>query len=272
MLSATPLLAHVSLEEAVEAIRQALVDDAAPHGPGGRAPTRPTVEPALLTTDPGTGGQVALVDTDRMGRLGLVARVMLAAQTLCPLPCRVAVTGDASLGQALARAVQVIHHVRDVQVWFDDPGFAPDRGWRLNGSARSAIAGAQLVITCATGSSPVVEHTWLTDGAVIIGASAATTDAAEVDAAVLSRSTVVVDDVERAVTRPGPIRRALGEGLLTPSDLTALGDVLRQGLDRPAARSFTYYRADGSRILDAALVRLILAHEDRRPARADQPW
>jgi ornithine cyclodeaminase len=81
-----------------------------------------------------------------------------------------------------------------------------------------------------------------------------------------------VDDLETSLAQAGPIRRAVNEGILDPSGIASLGELLLNGLKRPSSASWTYYNSVGIGVQDAAVVDLLLDRAETVGAGTELPW
>ena len=75
----------------------------------------------------------------------------------------------------------------------------------------------------------------LRDGAVVVAVGSHEPDATELDASLLRRATVVVEDVEA-----GDVVMAIAQGALTPRDLVPVRDVVRGSVDVPSGRPLVF--------------------------------
>jgi ornithine cyclodeaminase len=103
----------------------------------------------------------------------------------------------------------------------------------------SAEAGEALrtadVVVCATSArSPVFDSSLLRDDAVVVAVGSHQPDARELDAALLGRAAVVVEDVGTALREAGDVVLAIAEGALSPDDLVPMRDVVTGAAALPA--------------------------------------
>jgi len=232
----------------------------------------PSVSATVLALDPITGRPRALLDGEPITTLRTVAASMLAAQNLCPLPGRVAVIGYGAQGRAHASAAAEVLDCDEVVVW------APELPARLKGSARrahsaaEAVSGADLIFTCTTSRTPVISPDWLLDNTVIISVGSFAPDRCEVGPEVLRQATVIVDDVATARAQAGPVRQAIADGNLRPSDLRALGEVLLIGVERTERTRWTYYNSVGLGIQDSAIAEMLVSRAEAAGLGTVLPW
>jgi ornithine cyclodeaminase len=98
------------------------------------------------------------------------------------------------------------------------------------------LAAVRPVDVCATSAwSPVFDSRLLRDDAVVVAVGSHEPDATELDASLLRRATVVVEDVEA-----GDVVMAIAQGALTPRDLVPVRDVVRGSVDVPSGRPLVF--------------------------------
>jgi ornithine cyclodeaminase len=88
---------------------------------------------------------------------------------------------------------------------------------RATATAREAVVGSDIVITCTTSKEPVVHGTWIDQGCTVVSVGSFAPGHREADTALLTRAAaVVVDDVATAREQAGPVIAALRDGDLEP--------------------------------------------------------
>jgi ornithine cyclodeaminase len=86
----------------------------------------------------------------------------------------------------------------------------------------------------------VFDSALLRDAVVVVAVGSHEPDARELDAALLGRATVVVEDVATALREAGDVVLAIAEGALTPVDLVPVRDVLTGAVAVPADRPLVF--------------------------------
>jgi ornithine cyclodeaminase/alanine dehydrogenase-like protein (mu-crystallin family) len=89
------------------------------------------------------------------------------------------------------------------------------------------IPDADIVVCATTSSVPVFDSRDLKSTAVVMAVGAHEPDAREVDAALVGRSQVVVEDITTALRECGDVVLAIEEGVVTTSNLIPMADVVR---------------------------------------------
>jgi ornithine cyclodeaminase len=170
---------------------------------------------------------------------GVQGRFQLDALLQVRRPELVVVWGrNADAARAYAEEMAETHRV-PVQV-------APD--------ARSAVEGADVIITTTPAREPIVKSEWVREGAHITAVGSDMPGKQELDAALLGRSKVVADRLEQCVTQ-GEIQHALKAGIMRVEDVYAeLGEIaagIKPG--RTADDEITICDMTGVGVLDAAV-------------------
>lgn len=99
-----------------------------------------------------------------------------------------------------------------------------------------AVRAAQVVMCATTSAEPVIASEWVADGACVVAVGSHSPAQRELDAALLGRSLVVVEDVATALREAGDVVLAIADGALTSDDLHTLADVAGGRIERPTDR------------------------------------
>jgi len=96
---------------------------------------------------------------------------------------------------------------------------------------------AGVVITATSSAAPVLDGAWVRDGACVVAIGSHEPDRRELDAMLMGRSLVVVEDVDTALREAGDVVMAIEEGTLAPELLHPLTELvpgpLTRAVDRP---------------------------------------
>ena len=122
-----------------------------------------------------------------------------------------------------------------------DPSRATLDAVRLGSPDADGVLRTADVVVCATSArAPLFDSTLLGAGAVVIAVGSHESDARELDAALLGRATVVVEDVATALREAGDVVLAIAEGTLTADDLVPVRDVVTGAAPVPADRPLVF--------------------------------
>jgi ornithine cyclodeaminase/alanine dehydrogenase-like protein (mu-crystallin family) len=140
-------------------------------------------------------------------------------------------------GRGHVRAFAHALGLEQVRLWGRDPAATKRAAAALDqevgprvlaaAAVAEALAGADVVATCTSSSTPLVEADQLAPGATVISIGSITPDRGEVGLSVVATAaTVVVDHPPAALEHAGPVIQALAAGLLHETDLVGLGEVV----------------------------------------------
>jgi ornithine cyclodeaminase len=106
--------------------------------------------------------------------------------------------------------------------------------------ADQALRSADVVVCATSARSPLFDSVLLRDDVVVVAVGSHEPDARELDAPLLGRATVVVEDVATALREAGDVVMAIAEGMLTPADLVPMRDVVTGAVTVPADRPLVF--------------------------------
>jgi ornithine cyclodeaminase/alanine dehydrogenase-like protein (mu-crystallin family) len=230
----------------------------------------PAVFSTIAVMDADTGALTAILDASPITTMRTAAASAVVAERLAAGPStRVAVIGSGVQAKAHARVLDAVLRPREIALWSRRAAgcsaavaaLESDVGVRARvraaSSAEDAVSGCSIVVTCTASKHPVVRSDWLAGGTVVISIGSYEPDRCEVGDDVLRRaSAVIVDDIESALAYAGPIRAALAGGIVTASDLIAIGDVFRETQAVPQS---LFYNSTGVGIQDACAAERVVA-------------
>src|SRR6185503_10683009 len=115
-----------------------------------------------------------------------------------------------------------------------DPSRTPLDAVALGSSeAESALRSADVVVCATSARAPVFDSARLRDDAVVIAVGSHEPDARELDAALLGRATVIVEDTAVALREAGDVILAIADGAIDRPDLVSMRDVVIGAVDVP---------------------------------------
>ena len=99
-----------------------------------------------------------------------------------------------------------------------------------------AVREAAVIVTATSSATPVIDGSWVTDGACVVAIGSHEPDRRELASDLVGRSLVVVEDLETAGREAGDIVLAVADGSLEWGDVGTLADLVRGRLQRAADR------------------------------------
>ena len=106
--------------------------------------------------------------------------------------------------------------------------------------ADTALRAADVVVCATSARTPLFDSTVLRDDVVVMAVGSHEPDARELDAALVARSTVVVEDVATALREAGDVVMAIADGHLTADRLVAMRDVVTGAVVPPRDRPLVF--------------------------------
>lgn len=238
--------------------------------PGNAAHGVSAVNAVIVVLDEVTGVPVAFMDGTSVTELRTSAASAVAAEALAGSATTVAILGPGTQGVAHVRALHHTHALAQVRIWGPTAERTEQVAAELSAetgitvtptaSAQEAVSGAELVVTCTTSSTPVLDNSWLTRGATVISVGSFAADRHEYDQGLLRQADViVVDDVDSARSDAGPIAQAFADGLIGEDQLVTLGQVLvGHAAGRTSPDQLVLYTTVGLGAQDAAAAAALL--------------
>lgn len=239
--------------------------------PGNDARGLPNISALVTVLDELTGLPVAIMDGTSVTTIRTSAASAVAVEALArPGSTRLAVIGSGVQAAAHVRAIARVLELTEVAIWSPDRSRCEGLVRILNGefdftvvaaeSAATAVSDADVIATCTSSSAPVLENSWVKDGATVVSVGSFAPDRFEIPQDLVARAAaVVIDHTGTAVEHAGPIVQALAEGTLETADLIELGDILiGRKVARTSADQVIYYNSVGVGIQDAAAAQAVL--------------
>jgi ornithine cyclodeaminase/alanine dehydrogenase-like protein (mu-crystallin family) len=124
-------------------------------------------------------------------------------------------------------------------------------------SVRECVEAAEVLVTATPARQPVVESSWVKPGTHINAIGADAPGKQELEAALLKRARVIVDDRDQAF-HSGEVNVPLEKGILRPEEIPAtLGEVVAGSKPGRTSRDeITVFDSTGLAIQDLAVARL----------------
>jgi ornithine cyclodeaminase/alanine dehydrogenase-like protein (mu-crystallin family) len=210
--------------------------------PGNPARNLPRVQAGYLLFDRETLALRAVLDGTALTTLRTPAVSVAAVLDRLPdRPLQVAVIGAGPQASAHVATLAAVRPLGQVGYLVREPSRTTLAAVRLHSPAADEALRTADVVVCATSArSPVFDSDLLRDDAVVVAVGSHEPDARELDAQLLGRATVVVEDIATALREAGDVVLAIAEGALTATDLVPMREAVTGVQVLPAGRPVVF--------------------------------
>lgn len=225
---------------------------------------RPFIHAVYVLFDAETQAPVATFDGAALTALRTAAVSGLATRWLArPDVRRLVLYGAGVQARSHLDAMRAVRPVEEVVIVSRGRGAAEDlarsaasMGLRASVEAPGAERDADLVCTCTTSRTPVLEGANLSEGVHVNAVGAYTTTMRELDSEAVRRSRVVVETREAAAAEAGDLAMAIAEGAIGPDHVVAdLSEVVRGARVRGSDGDITLFKSVGVAFEDLVVAR-----------------
>ena len=202
----------------------------------------PRIQAAYLLFDRKTLALRAVLDGTALTTLRTPAvSVAAVSQRLPDRPLRAAVIGAGPQATGHVSTLAAVRPLESATYLVRDPSRTPLDAITLGSpQADEALESADVVVCATSARSPVFDSALLRDDAVVVAVGSHEPDARELDAPLLGRATVVVEDIATALREAGDVVLAIAESTLTAADLVPMRDVLTGDVALPTDRPLVF--------------------------------
>lgn len=210
--------------------------------PGNPARGLPRIQAVYLLFDPQTLALRAVLDGTALTTLRTPAVSVAAVLPVLPdRPLHVAVIGSGPQAVGHVRTLAAVRPLAETTYLVRDPARAPFAAAMLGSDESELALRAADVVVCATSArAPLFDSSLLRDDAVVVAVGSHEPDARELDAALLARAAVVVEDASTALREAGDVVLAIAEGAVSADDLVPMGDVVSGAVRLPTGRPVVF--------------------------------
>ncbi|HYJ75570.1 MAG TPA: hypothetical protein VEV65_08215 [Kineosporiaceae bacterium] len=210
--------------------------------PGNAARGLPRIQAAYLLFDPVTLALRAVLDGTALTTLRTPA--VSVAAVLPWLPDRaldVTVVGAGPQARGHVETLRAVRPLARITHLVRDPSRTALDAVQLGSpEAEEALRAADVVVCATSARTPLFDSALLRPDVVAIAVGSHEPDARELDAALLARATVVVEDAATALREAGDVVLAVQEGALDADRLVAMRDVATGSATVPAGRPVVF--------------------------------
>ena len=223
----------------------------------------------IILIDHETGALEAIIDGRYITEARTAAVSAVSARHLARRDARtLAIIGSGVQARSHAEALSRVVDIAELRVWSPTPAHldaaitdiraATGLNVRPATGAREAVDGADVVVLVTSASSPVIEDSWISEGAHVIGVGACRPNQREMPAALLQRARLIVDSRDAAVKEAGDILLARADGVA--AEISAeLGEICAGfAPGRTAGDGVTIFKSLGLAVEDVVSAGLVL--------------
>jgi alanine dehydrogenase len=228
--------------------------------PGNHGRGLPSHQAVVVLFDDANGSPLAVMDGTYITAVRTAAAAALATDALAREDASVlAVLGAGVQGRAHLEVVPRVRELGEVRIASRTPEHAEDAaaeaGATVVAGFEEAVRGADVVCLCTDSPEPVLERSWLDDGAHVTSVGYSP-EGGEIGPDVVGAGLLVVES--RIALAPPPAGAAELQGL-GPDDVVELGEILAgDHPGRSSADEITVYKSMGHAVEDAVAARLVL--------------
>ncbi len=210
-----------------------------------------------------SGELLALIEANYLGQMRTGAASGVATRVLARADARVAaMIGTGLQARTQLEAVALARKLEFVRAYGRDAErreiFARDMTARIGApvmpvvTAEEAVRGADIVITCTTSTTPVVDARWLERGVHINAAGVNFANKREIDSETVRRADLIAaDSVEQSKIEAGDLILAFGDELQRWNSVRELSDIISGKVaGRTNAEQITLFKSNGIAIED----------------------
>ncbi len=254
--------------------------------PGNPARGLPLIHAAVLLLEADTGRPLALLEGSALTAIRTGAASGAASDLLARPDARTAaIFGAGVQGRTQLEAICTVREIETA--WVFDP--LPERAatfvrdlagqgriphdLRVAADPTQAASSADILCTATASTSPVYPASAIRPGTHINGVGSYTLAMIENPPELLARSVIFVDSCDAVLAEAGEIVAAIERGLISPAQLTELGNVvLQKAPARANPTEITFFKSVGVAVQDALAARLALQNAAAMNLGQSVPW
>jgi ornithine cyclodeaminase/alanine dehydrogenase-like protein (mu-crystallin family) len=212
-----------------------------------------------------TGEVRALMNASAITAIRTAAVSAVATRLLAREDAReLGVLGSGVQARSHLEALRLVRDFDRVRIYSPTAGhaqaLADETGAEVAGSAEEAVRGADVVVTATSSVEPVLERSWLKDGAHVNVVGGRPPEMRELDTATIADSAFYVDRRESAENEAFDYRDALESGAIGPGHIRGeIGEVLIGAAPgRQSPEELTVFRSLGLAVEDLAAAEYVV--------------
>jgi len=203
----------------------------------------------------------------RTGAVGGLAADLMAREDAHT----VALFGAGVQARTQLEALRCVRDIREVRVVSSSGDSADRLVAELTGVVAArvddpdvAIAGADVIVAATNSSTPVFDGSRVEPGTHVTGVGSYTPEMREVDAALVTRARVIVDQREAVMEEAGDLIGPIREGIVSEDVMVGeIGDVVLGRVEGRTSRDeITFFKSVGNAVQDVAVAARVLSVAD----------
>jgi ornithine cyclodeaminase len=236
----------------------------------------PTIHAVVLLINPETGQPQALVEGTYLTALRTGAVTGLATDILAnSQACVLTVFGAGGQAPSQIEAVCAVRPIEEVRIISRGDSaemlamklaeLDPTRHYIATADRKQAVLSADVIVCTTTAREPLFDGNWVRPGTHVNAVGAYTPQMREVDAVLLKRAIVTVDQREAALHEAGDLLIPIRSGEWQSDQIQAdLGELVTGAKHFPYhADRITFFKSDGLAVEDIAAAQAVVAETAR---------
>ena len=224
----------------------------------------------ILLLDPDTGALLALMDGRYITEARTAAVSAISTRFLArPDASKLAIIGSGVQARSHLEAYQHVRQLSEVRIWSPSErsrqqfvhDMSPDVPVPIvaAASAEAAVRGADLIVLVTSSPTPVIDDTWVADGAHVVCVGACRPTQQEMPPTLVARSRLYVDSSVAALLESGDIVMNIAAGLFDASHVRGeLGELILGRIEsRQSPNEITVFKSLGMAVEDVVAADLV---------------
>jgi alanine dehydrogenase len=167
----------------------------------------------IVLLDPETGALEAILEGSYLTEARTAAVSAVSVKRVARAEsATLAILGSGVQARSHVEALAHVRKFREVRAWSPTrahlDAFARSTGARAMASAEAAVRGADVVVLVTASREPVIENSWVKDGAHVVSVGACRPEQREMDPALVARARLFVDSRAAALKESGDVIEA----------------------------------------------------------------
>lgn len=233
--------------------------------PGNHAKGLSSHQGVVLLFESETGEMYAIIDGDRVTAIRTAAASAVATKALAREDSKtLAILGSGEQALRHLEAMLLVRNIAHVVIWSRNEEHArmfmdvTKTNYKVpietKPTVEEAVTSADIICTTTSSTQPILRSEWVKDGAHINAVGACTSNARELESALVARSKLYTDCRESLINESGDYRIPLGEGLFDETHLKGeIGQLLNGDITgRQSDKEITLFKSLGMAVEDLA--------------------